>query len=60
MNRLENLADHVLAHAVTDLFRSWGAIAIIKLEDSYEQLETAMDNCEEGANALSDIAVRHT
>jgi predicted phosphate transport protein (TIGR00153 family) len=60
VNRLENLADDVLAHAVTDLFRTTDAIAIIKLKDIYEHLETATDNCEDVANTLSDIAIRHS
>jgi predicted phosphate transport protein (TIGR00153 family) len=60
VNRLENLADDVLAHAVTDLFKTKDAINIIKLKDIYEHLETATDNCEDVANVLSDIAIRHS
>jgi len=60
VNRLENLADDVLAHAVTDLFKTTDAITIIKLKDIYEDLETATDYCEDVANVLSDIAIRHS
>jgi len=60
VNRLENLADDVLAHAVTDLFKTTDAITIIKLKDIYENLEIATDNCEDVANTLSDIAIRHS
>jgi hypothetical protein len=60
VNRLENLADDVLAHALTDLFKTTDAIMIIKLKDIYEQMETATDNCEDVANTLSDIAIRHS
>ncbi len=60
VNRLENLADDVLAHAVTDLFRTTDAITIIKLKDIYEHLEIATDHCEDVANVLSDIAIRHS
>jgi predicted phosphate transport protein (TIGR00153 family) len=60
VNRLENLADDVLAHAVTDLFKTTDAINIIKLKDIYEHLETATDYCEDVANVLSDIAIRHS
>jgi predicted phosphate transport protein (TIGR00153 family) len=60
VNRLENLADDVLAHAVTDLFRTTDAIQIIKLKDIYEHLEVATDYCEDVANVLSDIAIRHS
>ena len=60
VNRLENLADDVLAHAITDLFKTTDAITIIKLKDIYEHLEIATDNCEDVANTLSDIAIRHS
>jgi predicted phosphate transport protein (TIGR00153 family) len=60
VNRLENLADDVLAHAVTDLFKTNDAITIIKFKDIYEHLETATDYCEDVANVLSDIAIRHS
>jgi uncharacterized protein len=60
VNRLENVADDVLAHAVTDLFKTNDAIMIIKFKDIYEHLETATDRCEDVANVLSDIAIRHS
>jgi hypothetical protein len=60
VNRLENLADDVLAHAITDLFKSDNAITIIKFKDIYEHLETATDRCEDVVNVLSDIAIRHS
>jgi predicted phosphate transport protein (TIGR00153 family) len=60
VNRLENVADDVLAHAVTDLFKTDDAIMIIKLKDIYEHLEIATDYCEDVANVLSDIAIRHS
>jgi predicted phosphate transport protein (TIGR00153 family) len=60
VNRLENLADDVLAHAVTELFKTTDAITIIKLKDIYEHLEIATDNCEDVANVLSDIAIHHS
>ncbi len=60
VNRLENLADDVLAQAITDLFKTNDAISIIKLKDIYEHLETATDRCEDVANVLSDIAIRHS
>ncbi len=60
VNRLENLADDVLAHAIMDLFKSSDAITIIKYKDIYEHLEVATDYCEDVANVLSDIAIRHS
>ena len=60
VNRLENLADDVLAHAIMDLFETDNAITIIKFKDIYEHLEVATDCCEDVANVLSDIAIRHS
>jgi uncharacterized protein Yka (UPF0111/DUF47 family) len=60
VNRLENIADNVLGHAIMDLFKTNDAITIIKLKDIYENLEMATDKCEDVANVLSDIAIRHT
>jgi uncharacterized protein len=60
VNRLENLADDVLAHALMDLFKTNDAITIIKYKDIYEHLESATDYCEDVANVLSDIAIRHS
>lgn len=60
VNRLENVADSVLGHAIMDLFKTEDAIAIIKLKDIYENLEIATDKCEDVANVLSDIAIRHS
>lgn len=60
VNRLENLADDVLAQAIMDLFKSTDAITIIKYKDIYEHLEVATDYCEDVANVLSDIAIRHS
>jgi uncharacterized protein len=60
VNRLENVADDVLAHALMDLFQTSDAISIIKYKDIYEHLEVATDYCEDVANVLSDIAIRHS
>lgn len=59
VNRLENIADEVLAHALTDLFKRQDCITIVKLKDIYDWLEIATDKCEDAANILSDIAIRH-
>ncbi|MDD3857472.1 MAG: DUF47 family protein [Methanoculleus sp.] len=60
VNRLENIADNVLGHAIMDIFKTKDAITIIKLKDIYENLEMATDKCEDVANVLSDIAIRHS
>ena len=60
VNRLENLADDLLSRSIQQLFKGQDAIAIIKLKDIYECLETATDKCEDVTNVLSDISIRHS
>jgi hypothetical protein len=60
VNRLENLADDILAHAISNIFKTHDPIAIIKGKDVYQHLEIATDKCEDAANVLSDIAIRHS
>jgi uncharacterized protein Yka (UPF0111/DUF47 family) len=60
VNRLENLADDELSKAMIELFRTTDPITIIKLKDVYDYLEMATDYCEDVADVLSDIAIRHS
>jgi len=60
INRLENLADDELSKAMIELFRTNDPITIIKLKDVYDYLELATDYCEDVADILSDIALRHS
>jgi len=60
INRLENLGDDLLGEAIQDVFRRPDAISLIKYKDIYEKLEDATDKCENAANVLSDIAIRHS
>lgn len=60
INRLENLGDELLGEAIQEVFRCPDAISLIKYKDIYEKLEDATDKCENAANVLSDIAIRHS
>ncbi len=60
INRLENLGDDLLGEAIQEIFRCPDAIRLIKYKDIYEKLESATDRCEDAANVLSDIAIRHS
>lgn len=60
LNRLENAADDLLRRAMAELFHSETAPAeIIKWRDIYRQLEAATDRCEDVANLLEGIVLRH-
>jgi uncharacterized protein Yka (UPF0111/DUF47 family) len=60
INRLENVADDVLAEAITNLFKTKDPMTIIKMKDIYDWLEIATDECEDVADVLSDIAFHHS
>ncbi len=60
INRLENVADLIFRSAIGELFEKAGNIRdIIKWREIYENLETATDRCEDVANALEGVALKH-
>lgn len=60
INRLENEGDSIFRETLTWLFQDKkDAISIIKLKDFYEDLELAIDRCEDVANVLEAIAVKN-
>ena len=60
VHRLENEGDQVARAAIADLF-SHGSdpIEIIKWKDVYGLLETTIDKCEDVANVIERIVVKH-
>ncbi len=59
LNRLENEADHVGRMALAQLFeQEHDPIVIIKLKEIYEDLEAAIDRCEDVANVLENVVVK--
>ncbi|MCX5996442.1 MAG: DUF47 family protein [Chloroflexi bacterium] len=60
INRLENLADTIYRTALTELFEDDSDIAdIIKWREIYEHMESATDMCEDVANVLESVALKH-
>ena len=60
INRLENVADKVYRAALGELFKDTeDVIDIIKWREIYDLLETATDRCEDVANVLEGIALKH-
>ena len=60
VNRLENAADHVLDEALGRLFEEEkNAIAVIKWKEMFDLLEQATDRCEDVANTLESVVVKH-
>ncbi|MEE9172018.1 MAG: DUF47 family protein [candidate division NC10 bacterium] len=60
INRLENVADRVSRDAIAALFtEGHDPIEIIKWKEIYETLETATDRCEDVADVLERIVLKH-
>lgn len=60
LNRLENEADRIMRRLVGELFAdSTNVIDIIKWREIYELMETATDRCEDVANVLEAVALKH-
>ncbi len=60
MNRLENAADDIFRSAIGELFENTTDITqIIKWREIYEHMETATDRCEDVANVLEGVALKH-
>jgi hypothetical protein len=60
INRLENRADRIYREALVKLFEHVkDPILVIKWKDVYEHLEDATDACEDVANILESIVMKH-
>jgi predicted phosphate transport protein (TIGR00153 family) len=60
INSLENEADRVMRDAISGLFQEEkDPIAVIKWKEIYENFEEGTDRCEDVANILERIALKH-
>ncbi|MBI5674445.1 MAG: DUF47 domain-containing protein [Nitrospirae bacterium] len=60
INRLENAADRIFREALARLFENTkDPILVIKWKNIYENLEDATDICEDVANILESIVLKH-
>jgi predicted phosphate transport protein (TIGR00153 family) len=60
INRLENMADRVYRAAIGELFENTSDITqIIKWREIYEHMESATDRCEDVADVLEGVALKH-
>ena len=60
LNRLENMADRVYRSAMAELFNDARDMAhVIKWREIYEHMESATDRCEDVANVLEGVAIKH-
>jgi len=60
IHRLENEGDHLAREAIAHLFENGiQPVDVIKWKDIYEYLESAIDKCEDVANILESIVLKH-
>ncbi len=60
INSLENEADRIMRDAISRLFEEEkDPIAVIKWKEIYENFEEGTDRCEDVANVLERIALKH-
>ncbi|UCE98299.1 MAG: DUF47 domain-containing protein [Dehalococcoidia bacterium] len=60
LNRLENRADEIYRLALGELFdNSKDTAHVIKWREIYEHMESATDRCEDVANVLEGVALKH-
>ncbi len=60
IHRLENEGDQVVRQAIADLFSGGGdPVEIIKWKEVYGLLEATIDKCEDVANIIERITIKH-
>jgi len=60
INRLENEGDRIYRRAIADLFSGdYKAMDVLKWKDVFDNLEEAVDGCEDIANVIESIAVKY-
>ena len=60
IHRLENEGDRIVRRGIAELFKNGGdPVDVIKWKDLYTLLEEAVDACEDVANVIERIVVKH-
>jgi predicted phosphate transport protein (TIGR00153 family) len=61
IHRLENDGDDIYHSAVAELFREErNPLTVLKWKEIYEKLEAAVDRCENVANIIESVMIKHT
>jgi uncharacterized protein Yka (UPF0111/DUF47 family) len=61
LHRLENEGDDIYQRAVGGLFHeARDPLTVIKWKDVYEKLESAIDRCENVANIIEGVIIKHS
>ena len=60
IHRLENEGDDIYHAAIRELFHEeHDALTVLKWKDVYEKLEAAIDRCENVANIIESVIIKH-
>jgi predicted phosphate transport protein (TIGR00153 family) len=60
IHRLENEGDDLYHEAIADLFQGTpDPIRVIRWKDIYDKLEAAVDRCEQAANIIETVIIKH-
>lgn len=59
INRLENAGDKIYREALGNLFRSGDLIELIRWKEIFEQIEQAIDECEDLADVIESVIVKN-
>jgi predicted phosphate transport protein (TIGR00153 family) len=61
IHRLENEADDIFHAAIAELFHdAHDPLTVLKWKEVYEKLEAAVDRCENVANIIESVIIKHT
>jgi len=61
IHRLENEGDYIYHAAIAELFHNeHDALTVVKWKEVYEKLEAAVDRCENVANIIESVIIKHT
>ena len=61
LHRLENEGDDIYHTAIGELFRSGNdPLTVFKWKEIYEKLEATIDRCENVANIIESVIIKHT
>lgn len=59
INRLENSGDKVYREALSVLFRNGDPMELMRWKEIFDQIEQAIDQCEDLADVIESIVVKH-
>ncbi|OPZ85526.1 MAG: putative pit accessory protein [bacterium ADurb.Bin429] len=59
INRLENAGDRIYREALGKLFRAGDLLELLRWKEIFEQIEQAIDQCEDLADVIESVVVKH-